>query len=197
MSSSLKIVLLGDSAVGKSSLVIRFVEDVFDHFQPSTVGAAFLTKTIHVEGKELKLEIWDTAGQERYRSLAPMYYRNAAAAIVMFDLTNKSSLLAASTWMDELRQKGEDQMAIALVGNKSDLSKDVQVTEEEAQAFLSDSGAAFYMRTSAKTGENVQNVFQKLGEEALRRDSKEKKDPDQSLVDLISDLDSSKRRKCC
>jgi len=196
MESSLKIVLLGDSAVGKSSITIRFVEDLFDTYQPSTVGAAFLTKKIKIGDKDVLLEIWDTAGQERYRSLAPMYYRNAAAAIVMFDLTNPNSLAAASTWLEELSQKGEEGLSIALVGNKSDLKDQIKVTNAEALEFHEKSNTSFYMETSAKSGVNVKELFERLTAEALENNIKSDTN-DTSVIELISGLESDNKRKCC
>ncbi|CAN6481759.1 unnamed protein product [Victoria cruziana] len=101
-----KLVLLGDMGTGKSSLVLRFVKGQFYEFQESTIGAAFFTQTVAVEGRSVKFEIWDTAGQERYHSLAPMYYRGAAAAIVVYDMTNPDSFDRAKKWVEELRQQG-------------------------------------------------------------------------------------------
>lgn len=166
--STCKIVLLGDSAVGKSSLVVQFVEGQFSEFQPSTVGAAFLTKSLQIKSNTVKLEIWDTAGQERYRSLAPMYYRGALGAVVVFDTTNKDSLLSAKTWVSELREKGTQDMIIALAGNKADLTGSVQVTAEEAKELAASLRCNFYMETSAKTGLNVSLLFEKLTEEYIK-----------------------------
>lgn len=100
-----KLVLLGESAVGKSSLVLRFVKGQFHEYQESTIGAAFLTQTVSMEDSEVKFEIWDTAGQERYNSLAPMYYRGAQAAIVVYDILNQDSFQRAQTWVSELQRK--------------------------------------------------------------------------------------------
>ena len=100
-----KLVLLGESAVGKSSLVLRFVKGQFHEYQESTIGAAFLTQTLSMEDSEVKFEIWDTAGQERYNSLAPMYYRGAQAAIVVYDILNQDSFQRAQTWVSELQRK--------------------------------------------------------------------------------------------
>jgi len=109
------VVLLGDTAVGKSCLVVRFVRDEFFEFQEPTIGAAFLTQTVSLDDATVKFEIWDTAGQERYRSLAPMYYRGAAAAIVVYDITNKDSFNGAKSWVKELQRRGDPNVIIALV----------------------------------------------------------------------------------
>ncbi|GAB7338252.1 hypothetical protein MBLNU457_4581t1 [Dothideomycetes sp. NU457] len=158
-----KLVLLGESAVGKSSLVLRFVKDQFDDYRESTIGAAFLTQTIALDDNTtVKFEIWDTAGQERYKSLAPMYYRNANCAVVVYDITQAASLDKAKSWVKELQRQANENIIIALAGNKLDL-----VTEEpdkravpvaEAEAYAREAGLLFF-ETSAKTAENVKELF--------------------------------------
>ena len=107
-----KLVLLGDTAVGKSCLVVRFVRDEFFDFQEPTIGAAFLTQTITLDDVTVKFEIWDTAGQERYRSLAPMYYRGAVAAVVVYDITSEQSFVGAKGWVSELKRRGDQNVVI-------------------------------------------------------------------------------------
>jgi len=154
-----KLVLLGESAVGKSSLVLRFVKGQFHEYQESTIGAAFLTQTIAVdENTVVKFEIWDTAGQERYHSLAPMYYRGAQAAIVVYDITNQESFAKAKNWVKELQRQANPNIVIALSGNKADLAAKRVVEYEEAQAYAEDNGLLF-METSAKSSMNVQDIF--------------------------------------
>ncbi|KAK4184475.1 MICOS complex subunit MIC60 [Podospora australis] len=158
-----KLVLLGESAVGKSSIVLRFVKDQFDSYRESTIGAAFLTQTISLdENTTVKFEIWDTAGQERYKSLAPMYYRNANCAVVVYDITQAASLDKAKSWVKELQRQANENIIIALAGNKLDL-----VTEQpdkraiptaDAEAYAKEAGLLFF-ETSAKTAENVQELF--------------------------------------
>lgn len=116
-----KLVLLGDTAVGKSCLVVRFVRDEFFEFQEPTIGAAFLTQTVALDDATVKFEIWDTAGQERYRSLAPMYYRGAAAAIIVYDITNPDSFEGAKSWVKELQRRGDTNVVIALVRTIHDI----------------------------------------------------------------------------
>jgi len=139
-----KLVLLGDSAVGKSSLVLRFVKKQFYEYQESTIGAAFLTQTVNVKDYVVKFEIWDTAGQERYHSLAPMYYRGAAAAVVVYDLTNRQSFVRAKSWVKELQRQGNPNIVIALAGNKLDLQDKRQIDSEEAKAYADENGIFFY-----------------------------------------------------
>ena len=136
-----KLVLLGDSAVGKSSLVLRFVRGQFFEYQESTIGAAFLTQTVALNDTTVKFEIWDTAGQERYHSLAPMYYRGAAAAIVVYDITNRDTFQRAKQWVKELQRQGNPNIVIALAGNKSDLNSKRKVEPEEAESCAAQFGA--------------------------------------------------------
>ena len=131
-----KLVLLGESAVGKSSLVLRFVKGQFLDYQESTIGAAFLTQTVCLNETTVKFEIWDTAGQERYHSLAPMYYRGAQAAIVVYDITNADSFVRAQNWVKELQRQGNPNIVIALAGNKIDLVSKRAVNPEVRFIYL-------------------------------------------------------------
>ncbi|TFK57339.1 GTP-binding protein ypt5 [Heliocybe sulcata] len=120
-SVQVKLVLLGEAAVGKSSIVLRFVSNEFQANKEPTIGAAFLTQKCRLEDRVLRYEIWDTAGQERFHSLAPMYYRNAQAAVVVYDVTKASSLEKAKSWVKELQRQANPNIVIALAGNKLDL----------------------------------------------------------------------------
>jgi len=153
-----KLVLLGESAVGKSSLVLRFVKGQFHEYQESTIGAAFLTQTVCLEDTTVKFEIWDTAGQERYHSLAPMYYRGAQAAIVVYDITNQDTFGRAKTWVKELQRQASPNIVIALAGNKADLANKRMVEYEEANTYAEENSLLF-METSAKTAMNVNDIF--------------------------------------
>uniref|UniRef100_A0A672FJA3 small monomeric GTPase n=1 Tax=Salarias fasciatus TaxID=181472 RepID=A0A672FJA3_SALFA len=148
-----KLVLLGESAVGKSSLVLRFVKGQFHEFQESTIGALCCDYDTTV-----KFEIWDTAGQERYHSLAPMYYRGAQAAIVVYDITNEESFTRAKNWVKELQRQASPNIVIALSGNKADLANKRAVDFQDAQSYADDNSLLF-METSAKTSMNVNEIF--------------------------------------
>ncbi|MXQ97789.1 hypothetical protein E5288_WYG018385 [Bos mutus] len=170
-----KLVLLGESAVGKSSLVLRFVKGQFHEYQESTIGAAFLTQSVCLDDTTVKFEIWDTAGQERYHSLAPMYYRGAQAAIVVYDITNQETFARAKTWVKELQRQASPSIVIALAGNKADLANKRMVEYEEAQAYADDNSLLF-METSAKTAMNVNDLFLAIGkasQESPRRYTRE------------------------
>ncbi|KAL8435383.1 hypothetical protein Efla_007633 [Eimeria flavescens] len=159
-----KLVLLGDTSVGKSCLVVRFAKDEFYEYQESTIGAAFMTQSVDLGDCIVKFEIWDTAGQERYRSLAPMYYRQggAAAAVIVYDTTSRESFEGAKSWVAELQAiSDKSSLVMALAGNKTDLAADRAVKTQEAQQFAEEQGI-FFMETSAKTGKNVNELFYEI-----------------------------------
>lgn len=162
-----KLVLLGESAVGKSSLVLRFVKGQFHEYQESTIGAAFLTQTVCLDDTTVKFEIWDTAGQERYHSLAPMYYRGAQAAIVVYDITNPDTFERAKSWVKELQRQARADIVIALAGNKSDLANRRMVEYEEASNYAEENSLLF-METSAKNANNVNEIFLEIARKLPR-----------------------------
>jgi Ras-related protein Rab-22 len=153
-----KVVLLGDAGVGKSSLVLRFVTNSFDKYSESTIGASFMSKLLLVDGAPIKYQIWDTAGQEKYHSLAPMYYRGAAAAIIVYDITRAASFQTLKNWVRELQQLGPENIVLAVCGNKSDLEDKREVSTAEAKAYAAEIGALF-LEASAKLNKNVQDLF--------------------------------------
>lgn len=156
-----KIVLLGDQSVGKTSLITRFMYDTFDNTYQATIGIDFLSKTMYLEDRTVRLQLWDTAGQERFRSLIPSYIRDSSVAIVVFDITNRASFLSTSKWIDDVKSERGNEVIIVLVGNKADLSDKRQVTLEEATAKATELNIMF-METSAKAGHNVKSLFKKI-----------------------------------
>mgnify|MGYP003089408893 FL=1 len=159
-SMTVRVVLIGDSQVGKTSLVQRFVRSSFEKQQRSTIGAVFHTYERSYNGTDVVMQIWDTAGQEKYRSLGPIYYRNSVAGICVFDMTNKETLSGLEKWISEFRKQTNDPI-LYIVGNKIDIQDKITVTEEEAKAFSKSQNAKLIF-SSAKTGENVQEIFESI-----------------------------------
>lgn len=174
-----KVVLLGDTGVGKSSIVLRFVTNAFEKYSESTIGASFMSKLIMVDEKPIKYQIWDTAGQEKYHSLAPMYYRGAAAAIVVYDITQASSFVTLKNWVKELHTLGPENIVIAVCGNKVDQEDRREVGREEAEAFAREIDGVFF-ETSAKAAVNVQKIFEAI--------SRKLPMPQQTAFDSLADL---------
>lgn len=153
-----KLVILGTMGVGKTCLTLRFVKGMFDDDQLPTIGAAYMTKKISCDDNQYIFEIWDTAGQERYEAIAPLYYRSAEAVVLVFDLTYKESFAKAKDWLKRLRKERPDpDMPIALVGNKLD-REGRETDDEQVSAFVEENNLK-YFETSAKTGENVEEMF--------------------------------------
>ncbi|GAB1599436.1 ras-related protein Rab5-like [Argonauta hians] len=191
-----KLVLLGDQGVGKSSLVLRFVRGKFDTIE-ATIGAAYLTQTKTVNGRQVKFDIWDTAGQERYHSLAPMYYRGAQAAIVVYDITNKATFDRAQKWVKELREMASPDILVALAGNKADTADEREITVEEARKYAQEQKLMF-VEVSAKSGICVNELFSTLGEKICCLPRQSEKDPNTVRINQDkSSKSKSKEKSCC
>lgn len=154
-----KIVLIGDSAVGKSNLLSRFARNEFDNRSKATIGVEFQTQVMKIEGKEVKAQIWDTAGQERFRAVTSAYYRGAVGALIVYDITRRTSFDSVKRWLEELTTHCDTAVARMLVGNKSDLEGIRDVSVEEGKTFAEEEGL-FFMETSALNAENVQTAFE-------------------------------------
>jgi len=164
-----KIVLLGDTGVGKTSIALRYTKEssTFTEQTNPTIGASFLMKTIQIDDKKLKLQIWDTAGAERFKSLAPMYYRGAVAAVLVFDITNANSIKKIKDWVSELQRNITESIIMVIVGNKKDKEEQRQVSDQEARQYASEQGSS-YMETSAKTKEGIDETFNNLSRSIIK-----------------------------
>lgn len=156
-----KLVFLGDQGVGKTCIINRFVYDSFDKNYQATIGIDFLSKTMYLEDRTVRLQLWDTAGQERFRSLIPSYIRDSSVAVVVYDTTSRASFLNSSKWIDDIRLERGDDVVIMLVGNKTDLGDRRQVSVEEGEAKATEEKILF-IETSAKAGFNVKQLFRRL-----------------------------------
>ena len=160
---SFKVVLVGESGVGKTSIITQFIDQTFQEDQQSTTGGTFSTKSVICDGgKVLKFEIWDTAGQERYRSLTKMFYKDANAAIMVYDITRKDSFEELKTyWSQQIKECSPEGIILAISANKSDLIEQEAVDEEEARNFGKELGAIF-MNTSAKNTQGINSLFEEI-----------------------------------
>nr|AFK44865.1 unknown [Lotus japonicus] len=156
-----KVVLIGDSGVGKSNLLSRFTRNEFCLESKSTIGVEFATRTLEVEGRMVKAQIWDTAGQERYRAITSAYYRGALGALLVYDVTKPTSFENVTRWLKELRDHADANIVIMLIGNKTDLKHLRGVATEDAQSYAEKEGLSF-IETSALEATNVDKAFQTI-----------------------------------
>ncbi|KAK6341091.1 Ras- protein Rab-11A [Orbilia brochopaga] len=162
-----KVVLIGDSGVGKSNLLSRFTRNEFNMDSKSTIGVEFATRSIQVDSKTIKAQIWDTAGQERYRAITSAYYRGAVGALLVYDISKHITYENVTRWLKELRDHADSNIVIMLVGNKSDLRHLRAVTTDEAKAFAAENHLSF-IETSALDASNVELAFQNILTEIYR-----------------------------
>jgi len=166
----LKIIILGDSGVGKTSLMHQYVSKKFDNRYKATIGADFLTKDVDIEGQAVTLQIWDTAGQERFQSLGSAFYRGADACILVFDVTQQDSFSHLTSWMEEFTMQAGKRDCV-LIGNKTDLTEKRQVAAKTAQTWCqkSDHDGIRYYETSAKENSGVEEAFLAVASVALKK----------------------------
>ena len=217
--NNFKIVLVGESGVGKTSIVSQFVDQIFEDDLQTSTGGSFSSKTLTFNnGKTIKLEIWDTAGQERYRALTKIFYKNALAAVLVYDITRKQSFEELKNyWIKQIKESAPENIILAIAANKSDLLDREQVNEDEARNFAKENNALFY-ETSAKNSIGVNELFIGIGKkfygldpdlklkddnnENERSDSKEQnKINENNNIKLnkgkINDKDNGNKKGCC
>jgi len=158
-----KYIIIGDTGVGKSCLLLQFIDKRFRQKHEVTIGVEFGARMINVDGKNIKLQIWDTAGQESFRSITRSYYRAAAGALLVYDITRRETFTHLTRWLDEARQNGNPQMSFILVGNKCDMEGERAVSYEEGERFARENDLIF-LETSGKTAYNVEEAFLKTAQ---------------------------------
>lgn len=196
-----KITLVGDSGVGKSSIIGRFVTGIFIEEMSSTAGLNYSQKLYEKDGKKVNLNLWDTAGQEKFRSLGRNFYKDSYIIIIVFDITNRMSFInAKEVWYNEIKNYGEKYKFLSLVGNKSDKYEDEEVTDEEAISFAKEIDAKFFL-VSAHTGDGIDKMFHTLAdnffdEEFMSKVDQSKEDRLDSIILKKEDL-KHKSINCC
>ncbi|CAN6291292.1 unnamed protein product, partial [Urochloa humidicola] len=200
-----KIVLIGDSGVGKSNILSRFTRNEFCLESKSTIGVEFATRTLQIEGKTIKAQIWDTAGQERYRAITSAYYRGAVGALLVYDITKKQTFENIQRWLRELRDHADSNIVIMMVGNKSDLNHLRSVPEEDGQALAEKEGLSF-LETSALEALNVEKAFQTIladihqiiSKKALAaQEAAGSGPPGQGTTINVADSSANTKKGCC
>jgi len=197
-----KYIIIGDTGVGKSCLLLQFTDSRFRNDHDLTIGVEFGAKLVTIDNKSIHLQIWDTAGQESFKSITRGYYRGAAAALLTFDITRRESFKSLENWLQETKNNGNQNMAIVLVANKVDLESQRVVSKEEGEKFAKEHGL-LYIETSAKTAFNVNEAFLRTGKEILNKITNGEIDPNIANAgvkiggDVRNQRDGSTKWACC
>ena len=189
-----KILLLGDSAVGKSCLLLRYCDDKFQEQHLATIGLDFRLKTLNLENnKKVKVQIWDTAGQDRFLAITKNYYRGANGILLVFDVTNHSSFEHIKNWIEQIKEEASEKIVIYLVGNKIDCTNNRVISNEEGKKLSEEFGLKYY-ETSAKNNENIDSTFLDLVKEvdSLYADSE-----NENYGTTINNNKKKVKKKCC
>ncbi|CAG9580017.1 putative ras-related rab-4 [Leishmania major strain Friedlin] len=180
----MKLIVIGDSGVGKSCLLHRFIEDTFSEEQTQTIGIEYGAKIIDVGGAKVKLQIWDTAGQERYKSVTRSYYRGATGCLIVYDVNNRSSYESVPQWLSDVRQLAGSDVVVMLIGNKMDLTKgnSVRAVQHNEASLYAQQNGLLHFETSAATGEFVSEAFLKVAKSAVSLASAAEPESDTQLI---------------
>ncbi|XP_053133506.1 ras-related protein Rab-13 isoform X4 [Hemicordylus capensis] len=190
-----KLLLIGDSGVGKTCLIIRFAEDNFSGTYISTIGIDFKIRTVEIEGKRIKLQVWDTAGQERFKTITTAYYRGAMGIILVYDITDEKSFENIQNWMKSIKENASAGVERLLLGNKCDMESKRKVPRDRAEKLSKEYGIRFF-ETSAKSSVNVAEAFSTLARDILLKSSKKSAAVNKRPVDLKGSQKSSSSSKC-
>ena len=193
-----KVLLLGNSDVGKSSLILRYVDGTWSNTFIPTIGVDFKVKTIEVDNKKIKMQIWDTAGQERFRTVIASYFKGSHGVLLIYDVTNKTSFKQLESWLEIIENNASEDILKILIGNKIDLEEDREVTKEEGQSFANMHNIQF-METSAKMNTNVNEAFEALAKIMMEYNvnQKVKATKNDKTVKVSSGKNLSTKKKCC
>ena len=196
-----KIVLVGDSSVGKTNLFLRYIKNEFDPQTKATIGVEFGTKIIKINNYNIKIQIWDTAGQERYKSITNAYYKGAQGAFLVYDITNKSSFLNIDKWIRDLKNNGDEKIVLFLIGNKNDLNDDRVIDTNEGKNKAKEK-KMFFLETSAKNNDNVNNAFDEIINNIFDVYKTLIEEEDNTInkgngIDILNTKDMNKKKKCC
>ena len=195
-----KVLLLGNSNVGKSSLFLRFVDDIWNDTFVPTIGVDFKIKTFDIDEKKIKMQIWDTAGQERFKNIIASYYRGAHGILLIYDVTDKDSFKNLSNWLIEIEKNASKNVLKVLIGNKSDLEDKRVITINQGKEFADTYGLKF-IETSAKKNVNVNEAFETIGRELMQAADDKKitrqKQNKKISVAKVQDLNTEKKGGCC
>jgi Ras-related protein Rab-1A len=191
-----KIIIIGNSGVGKSSLLLRFTDRIFEYSHVSTIGVDFKIQTIQLDNKIIKMQLWDTAGNERFRTITTSYYRGSHGVCIVFDLTDKQSFENINSWFTEIEKYASNNIKKILVGNKCDISKDREISYKEANEFANKLNIP-YIETSAKDSINVQELFINLAKTLKEDKLKKEYIIPEEQVSLIGKDITIKSSSCC
>ena len=197
-----KIVLIGDSFVGKTNIMSKYLNNEFHEDSKATVGVEFGAKKFDIEGKSVKAQIWDTAGQERYKSITSTYYKGAKGALIVYDITRKETFDSVDRWISEVLNSGDKNMTMLLIGNKCDLDNQRQVTKEQGEEKAKAFKVAF-LETSASSGENLDVAFEMIMKEVYSKCKNELDEEDRmEEMQIGKEIDLTKekkvdKKKCC
>ena len=199
-----KMILIGDSSVGKSNILLKYLKDEFDPNSKATVGVEFGTKNIILNNKKIKAQIWDTAGEERYRSITSAYYKGAKGAFIVYDITRRNTFDNIDKWIVDLKTNGDKNISIVLIGNKSDLEDKREVKKDEGVKKSEECKTAF-LETSALNGDNIYKAFDELIEQIYINHYSNIEEEKEMEIDKGVNLNeenqkeenNNKKKKCC